>query len=75
MRDTYLKRLQENEIGYKVLYPKVIYDYVPYRHLKGRCPRAEEACSQIFSIPVHPNLSDEDITRVVNIINEVNGEL
>ena len=41
-------------------------EYLGYR--EGDMPVAEQAARQIFSLPMHPYLSDEDISRIVGII-------
>ncbi|NYB27568.1 MAG: DegT/DnrJ/EryC1/StrS family aminotransferase [Methanobacteriaceae archaeon] len=59
-------------IGTGVHYPKTIYDQKLYQDLGigGNCPQAEKAASQVLSLPVHPGLSTEDLTEIVDLLEE-----
>lgn len=59
-------------IGTGVHYPKTIYDQKLYQDLgiSGNCPQAEKAASEVLSLPVHPGLSTEDLTEIVDILEE-----
>ena len=37
-------------------------------------PNTRVAASTVFSIPVHPSLTDADVTRVVEAVNTVVAE-
>jgi dTDP-4-amino-4,6-dideoxygalactose transaminase len=59
-------------IGTGVHYPKTIYDQKLYQDLGigGNCPQAEKAASEVLSLPVHPGLSTEDLTEIVDLLEE-----
>jgi dTDP-4-amino-4,6-dideoxygalactose transaminase len=68
-RDELAKVLATDGIGTGIYYPKAVYDYPCYRSHPGveigdGCPAAERAASQVLSLPVHPGLSDGDISRI-----------
>jgi dTDP-4-amino-4,6-dideoxygalactose transaminase len=65
-RSSLQTQLSEHDVGYGVYYPRTIpqqpaYDDEPYDH-------AETAASEVLSLPVHPQLSDGDIDRVVETV-------
>jgi dTDP-4-amino-4,6-dideoxygalactose transaminase len=67
-RDAFRSRLAERGVGTAVHYPTPIYFQPGYAHLgigPGACPVAERAQRQIVSIPAHPDLSDDEVERVV----------
>jgi dTDP-4-amino-4,6-dideoxygalactose transaminase len=43
---------------------RVITDYPMYAYGSGTCPRAELASERIISLPIHPGLTREDVSRV-----------
>jgi len=64
--------LREKGIGVNVHYiPVHLHPF--YRNKfgtdKGLCPVAEKAYEEIISLPMFPGMTDEDITRVVSIMN------
>lgn len=68
--------LRKNNLGIQVHYIPVYY-HPYYQHLgykKGLCPNAEWLYKRIISIPLYPNMSDDDvnivITEMENIINK-----
>jgi dTDP-4-amino-4,6-dideoxygalactose transaminase len=66
-RDEVLQKFYDNDI-----FPGVHYwdntNYQMYSHAKGSCPNAEDASRKIISLPLHLNLSSEDILRVTDIL-------
>ena len=55
-----------------VHYPVPIHLQPPYRGLRNpACPESERAASDMFSIPVHPGLSSQDVETVVARLNEL----
>lgn len=71
-RDLIKDFMAENGVGTGVHYPKTIYQQKLYQDLeiKGNCPQAEKAASEVLSLPVHPGLSVEDLGEIVNILEE-----
>ena len=75
-----VRRLRDRGIGVQVHYLPV-YSHPFYRRLgyaPGLCPQAEEFYRRELSLPLYPGLKEEDLRRVVEILNrtleEVVGE-
>jgi len=59
--------LAENEIGSAVFYPKPLHLQECFEELgykKGDMPVAERLCSQVLSLPIYPELKQEQIEYV-----------
>jgi perosamine synthetase len=71
-RDALAKRLAEHGIASGVYYPRVVFDYDCYRlHpnvTTAPVPRAERAAREVLSLPVHPQLSESDLDRIVDVV-------
>jgi len=68
-RDAIRRRLERDGIGTGIYYPLPVHKQPPYLHLDNPpCPEAERAADDMFSVPVHPGLSDEDRGRVAQAI-------
>lgn len=67
-RDELMAHLHKDKI-----FPGVHYrsntDYPMYSYARGSCPKADEAASQLMSLPLHVNLSGEDVDRVCASVN------
>lgn len=76
-RDTFQKFLTDNQIGTGIHYPIVLYKQPYYQALSitGNCPLAEEAASQVISIPVHPSLTTEELDTIIDTIKKGSEEL
>ena len=63
--------LNKHEVGAGLHYPIPIHLQVAYTHLdykKGDFPIAEKNTSQCLSLPIHSELSDENVDYVCNSI-------
>jgi dTDP-4-amino-4,6-dideoxygalactose transaminase len=72
-RDALREHLTAREIGSQIHYPLPIYRQAAYAHLgvpPGDCPEAERAAGEILSLPLYPELTDEQTDAVVNAVNE-----
>lgn len=73
-RDTFFANLREKGIGVNVHYSPV-YLHPFYREKlligPGLCPVAEAAYEQIISLPMFPGMTDEDVKKVINVMQEV----
>ncbi|MCG8571866.1 MAG: DegT/DnrJ/EryC1/StrS family aminotransferase, partial [Spirochaetes bacterium] len=70
-RDALMKYLQEAEIGCGIHYPVPIHKqkaYQEYNSLVGKFPVAEQSADEFLSLPMFPELSEEEIVYVVNKI-------
>ena len=74
LRDSFVARLNERGIGCGVFYP------IPanrQQHMidlgfgDADVPVAEKLSHQVFSLPVHPSLSQEDLERIVAEVNSL----
>ncbi len=73
-RDRLRSELADRGIGSGVYYPRVVFDYPCYRDLLGdlpECPEAERAADEVLSLPVHPDLDDGDLERIIDAVREV----
>ena len=69
-RDEIRNRLNENGVPTAIYYPiplhlQTAYDYLGYK--KGDMPVCEKVGTKIFSLPMHPYLSNEDIDKICSI--------
>ncbi len=72
-RDDLLHYLNDRGIGAAVYYPLPLHLQECYRYLgysKGSLPVAEHISKKILALPIDPELTQEQITYVVNIISE-----
>jgi perosamine synthetase len=72
-RDTIFQELRARGIGANVHY-KPVHLHSYYRErlgcAPGLCPVAEAAYERILTLPLHPALSDADVDRVVDVIEQ-----
>ena len=67
-RDELRKHLSDNGIGTGIYYPTLLHGYNPMEHLKTKCPNAEKSIGEVLSLPVHPALTDKDVSTVINTV-------
>jgi perosamine synthetase len=73
-RDILRERLANAGITTGVYYPLPIYKQPAYRDLVATaCPKAEQACADMISIPVHHALTDAEVDRVGSTVAEMVG--
>ena len=73
-RDAIRQALQEQGIPTAVYYPVPIHLSSAYQYLgyeKGDLPVTERLSGQVFSLPMHPYLEDEQIKNIAEIISQV----
>jgi len=76
VRDLFMSYLGENNITSLIHYPIPVHQQPPGQHLKCDplgLPNAELHAQQCFSIPCHPQMSDNDVAKVIGVINEFRG--
>jgi len=70
-REELREKLHDNDIGTAVHYPKVIPDQPLYKK-KGYDGReyenAEECAEKVFSLPIHPKVSESDIEDMLEVL-------
>ena len=72
-RDTLQEFLSERKIGSTVYYPYPLHLqplYASLGHKPGDFPHAERAAKEVLSLPMYPELRNEQIARVVDAIAE-----
>ena len=73
-RDHVLTMLQELEIQTIVHYPTPLHLQPALGHLgykRGDFPNAEWACAHELSLPIFPQLRDDEVDRVIQAVNQV----
>ena len=72
-RDELQQYLKEHGIGSAVYYPVPLYKQPAYKHLNLNpqdYPNAEKAAQEVLSIPMFPELTQEQVTRVCDTIRD-----
>jgi dTDP-4-amino-4,6-dideoxygalactose transaminase len=72
-RDELKKYLEENKVGCALHYPLPLHlqkCYASLGHKEGAFPVTEKAARECLSLPIFPELSDTQIQRVVEVIQE-----
>jgi dTDP-4-amino-4,6-dideoxygalactose transaminase len=61
------------------IYPGVHYrentTYPMYAHMRGTCPRAEDASARVISLPLHMRLTRNDVVRINDALREILGRV
>ena len=75
-RDDVRQELAARGVGTGVYYPRPVFDYDCYRthpqvRRAGSFPTAERMSREVLSLPVHPRLSDSDVSRVADTVREL----
>jgi len=73
-RDNLVQRLEKMGVGVAVHYPIPVYKqpfYLKMGYGKTACPRAEDACKRVLSLPVHPAVTEEEIAYMVGVLEKV----
>ncbi len=71
-RDGMVAKLTEAGIGTGVYYPIPNHE-LPSFALTLDLPETERACREVFSLPVHPALSSDDLERIVTEVSKAAG--
>ena len=74
MRDSYIEKLNKNGIPAMVYYDKCMHQQTAFSHLgyvEGSFPVAERLSKTVFSIPMHPYLTKNDIDSVISVLTEM----
>ena len=76
-RDELMKRLKEKGIDTGLHYPLPLHLQAAYKYLgykKGDFPVAEKCCAEIVSLPMFPEMTEEQIQTVARAIREHYGK-
>ncbi|MGH8912847.1 MAG: DegT/DnrJ/EryC1/StrS family aminotransferase, partial [Acidimicrobiia bacterium] len=73
-RDALASFLAERDIASGVYYPRLVHDYPCYaenpRVVAADTPRARAIASEVLSLPVHPGLTDNEVSRIVEAVRK-----
>lgn len=75
-RDAILKGLHERAIGAGIHYPVPLHLQPAYEYLeieKGSLPHTERTAASIISLPIYPEIEEEQVDRVVGALREAMG--
>jgi len=74
-RDEFLEALQAENIACAVHYPIPLNKQPALRPLCGdaKCPVSEDVSKRIFSLPMHPELSDRDLSKILEAVEKVSN--
>ncbi|MCJ7781108.1 MAG: DegT/DnrJ/EryC1/StrS family aminotransferase, partial [Acidimicrobiia bacterium] len=70
-RERTIEALESAGIGYGVYYPTGTHEQPPYRHLGIELPVTERVSRSVLSIPVRPDLTEDEIELIVETLNGV----
>ena len=68
-----IKQLREVGIEAKIFYPQPVYAHTPAREIAGdvRLPVVEAMAKRVISLPVHPQLTPEELEIIVTEANRI----
>jgi dTDP-4-amino-4,6-dideoxygalactose transaminase len=72
-RDELVDALKAENIGCMIYYPIPLSKQPALKRYSSRvkCPVAEDLSKKVFSVPVHPNLGDEDLKKIIEALEKV----
>jgi len=71
-RDQLLQHLRSNGIGASIYYPKPLHmhpHFIKMGYKEGDFPIAEDASANVISLPVHPGVTEKDISKIIKVIH------
>lgn len=70
-RDLLTTGLEKEKVGYGVYYPVPIHKQKPYKEFSNlKFPEAEKAARQVVSLPIHPDVSKNDLDKIHHILTD-----
>jgi len=71
-RDELISSLVDHEVGYGINYPKPLYAFKPFENCGAvKLPVTEETIKKVISLPVHQDLSRDDLDTIVKAVRAV----
>ena len=67
-RDNFIKKMQQNNIEIGIHYLPI--HKMKFYNSKARLPVTEKITKNIVSLPIHPNLTDNDISKIIELTNK-----
>jgi dTDP-4-amino-4,6-dideoxygalactose transaminase len=69
-RDALKAYLAERGVGTDIHYPLPVHLQAPFaEHARGALPNTERLAKEILSLPIYPELSDEDVDYVCEVLS------
>ena len=69
-----MSKLKENNIFVNISYPWPIHTMTGYAYLgyrEGDLPETEKAAKEIFSLPMYPTLTNDEVIRVSDVLHQI----
>jgi dTDP-4-amino-4,6-dideoxygalactose transaminase len=73
-RDRFMAEIRERGVGCGVYYPTPIHR-LPSFKLSLNLPETEKVIKECVSLPVHPSLTQSDLEKIVDVVNDVASKL
>jgi dTDP-4-amino-4,6-dideoxygalactose transaminase len=67
-RDELKEHLSQKGVDSGIYYPTLLYNYAPMSEFEADCPNAKRLTELSLSLPVHPGLSDSDVSKVIDSV-------
>ena len=70
-RDQAIVKLNENGISTMIYYPVSLHEQPAFlfsHQKKGHFPETEKACREVLSLPIYPDITPQQIHKIVNIL-------
>lgn len=78
-RDELYQQLRDQQVHARRYFYPLITEMGPYREMSDLreppWPRAQKIASQVICLPIYPDLSDEDVARIVGIVRQCTSVL
>jgi perosamine synthetase len=71
-RDKVTKALADEGIGFGIYYPVPVHRQAPYREAV-ELPVTDQLSGEVLSLPVRPDLSEDEIERICSVVNDAVG--
>ena len=74
-RDGLARELEQRGVGTLVHYPRAVHQHPAYRELArpGRLERSERLAREVLSLPLYPELTDDEATAVIAAVRDACG--
>ena len=71
-RDGFASRMKDKGVPTSVHYPSPLHHQPVYAHLKDKyyCPESEKAGREVISLPIFPDMNDEQVSHVIKAVRE-----
>lgn len=72
-RDALIAHLDGKGVGADIYYPLPVHEQPVYERIDCSAPVSERAADEVLSLPVHPQLSAEDVDRIIAAVEAFTG--